>query len=220
MARQGRAGKARPGLAGQGRRGRAGQGKARHGRAGKARPGLAGRGRARHGRNILTSTEGCRMDYNKSAGPEIKRLIKKNNGILTAEMLVKYAKNESSPLHKYFTWDDTEAAKKCRIYEARTLLRVCVEILPNSKSKTYSRVTAHLTSDGEGYRIMTEVLSDKEMSERLLSDALNELEAFRKKYARLKQLSAIFGMIDKLKKIKITDSDGRGNGGRYVLSNW
>jgi hypothetical protein len=160
------------------------------------------------------------MDYNKSAGPEIKRLIKKNNGILTAEMLVKYAKNESSPLHKYFTWDDTEAAIKCRIYEARTLLRVCVEILPNSKSKTYSRITAHLTSDGEGYRIMTEVLSDKEMSERLLSDALNELEAFRKKYARLKQLSAIFGMIDKLKKIKITDSDGRGNGGRYVLSNW
>lgn len=137
--------------------------------------------------------------YNKSAANEIKRLINENGGVLTPDQLVDYASSEKSPLHKYFTWDNTEAAKKCRIYEARTLLRVCVEIIPNGKANIVHRVTTHLSSDGTGYRAVADVLTDEELTAQMLSDALNELESFKKKYSRLKELSVVFKAIDKVK---------------------
>jgi hypothetical protein len=128
---------------------------------------------------------------------EVKRLTALYGGIITPQELVEEAADTASPLHSRFTWDDTEAAKKCRIYEARELLRVCVEILPNDKSGGYTRVTTHLSIDKPGgYRITTDVLSDEELTEIMLKDALQELVTFRKKYGRLKKLVKIMRLID------------------------
>jgi len=51
------------------------------------------------------------------------------SGKLTPEQVIEAAEDESSPLHGCFTWDDTEAAAKWRIEEARELIRsVHIEI--------------------------------------------------------------------------------------------
>lgn len=49
--------------------------------------------------------------------------------------------------------------------------------------------------EGSGYRILTDVLSDSQMREQLLSDALDDLDVFRDKYKKLKELSIIFEAI-------------------------
>jgi hypothetical protein len=52
---------------------------------------------------------------------ELKKLEQK--GKLSPLDVIDAAKNPKSPLHQYFEWDDTEAARKYRIEQARELIR-------------------------------------------------------------------------------------------------
>jgi hypothetical protein len=45
------------------------------------------------------------------------------NGRLTADAIVEAARPARSALHEYFTWDQADAADKCRLDEARRLIR-------------------------------------------------------------------------------------------------
>lgn len=56
------------------------------------------------------------------AGPELERLRKLNGGIRPQEV-VDAARDESSPLHAAFEWDDSVAAEAHRRQVARTLCR-------------------------------------------------------------------------------------------------
>lgn len=58
----------------------------------------------------------------KKAEYEILAELEKQNR-LTASSVVKAASDPDSPLHKHFTWDDTQAAKAHRLQQARTLIR-------------------------------------------------------------------------------------------------
>lgn len=53
---------------------------------------------------------------------ELKRL-ESRAGTLTPESVIEAARNDKSALHGYFDWDDTIAAHKWRIEQARTLIR-------------------------------------------------------------------------------------------------
>ena len=65
----------------------------------------------------------------KVAHARLERIRARNKGVLTPADVVKDASDESSPLHSYFTWDDTEAAHQYRLDQARTLIRnVKVEV--------------------------------------------------------------------------------------------
>ena len=58
---------------------------------------------------------------------ELERI--EQNGALTPEAVILSAMSEKSPLHDYFIWDDSLAAKKYRIEQARGLIRsVKIEI--------------------------------------------------------------------------------------------
>jgi hypothetical protein len=72
--------------------------------------------------------KGRRMKLTKEAIAEIKA-IEDRQGRLTPEQIVEAAQNTSSALHGCFCWDDSEAAHKYRIEQARELLkRVKIEI--------------------------------------------------------------------------------------------
>ena len=113
------------------------------------------------------------------------------------------ARPKTSPLHSRFTWDDSEAAHQYRIWQARQLIRVSVELIGGLTGPV--DVFVSLTTDryekGGGYRVMTKVLSDSELREQMLTDALNELSVFEQKYSRLKELAAVFAGIHKVKRI-------------------
>lgn len=131
---------------------------------------------------------------------ELKRIARGAGGVLKPDEVVKNARPLASPLHKYFTWDDTEAARLCRIAEARDLIRVTVQYITTGDEKREHRVFVSLTTDreqsGGGYRAMAAVLSDAELRTQLLKDALAEMKYFREKYRTLKELAEIFAAMD------------------------
>lgn len=92
--------------------------------AGKAGRGAAGRGVARRGMAgmevimVYVWKDGTRLKADsQKVGEELDAIA----GPKTAELVVAHA-SKGGELHKCFTWDDTAAAHKCRLSEARYLL--------------------------------------------------------------------------------------------------
>lgn len=123
---------------------------------------------------------------------ELKRIAAEHGGILKPEIVVEEARPKSSPLHSRFCWDDTKAAHEYRIWQARQLIRVVVEVIDGAKGR--HEVFVSLTTDRKkmGYRVMTDVLSDAELRRQMLQDAMNEMTLFHAKYVRLKELASVF----------------------------
>lgn len=119
-----------------------------------------------------------------------------SGGLLKPEDVVEAARSRSSSLHDYFTWDDSEAAKNFRLWQARELIQCTVRYIPTNGDKKPVRVFVSLTSDrneeGGGYRITADVLSHKELRTEMLEDALAEMKRFEDKYEPLKELAEIF----------------------------
>lgn len=136
---------------------------------------------------------------------ELER-IRAKNGYLKPEDVVEEAKRKTSRLHDYFVWDDSEAAQKYRIWQARHLIAVLVVVRTDDESDEplTVRAYAHMKDDEENenagphYVNVLEGMTDLGMRERILADALKELAAFRRKYADLKELAAIFAEVDKI----------------------
>lgn len=130
---------------------------------------------------------------------ELRRIAKANGGVLQPEAVVRAATPESSPLHSRFEWNDDVAAQAHRLWQARQLIRVCVELLPGIS--TPSEVFVSLSTDryeSGGYRVVTEVLQSADLKAQMMEDALAELEIFRLKYRRLKELAEVFRVIKKV----------------------
>lgn len=65
----------------------------------------------------------------------LERIAKASAGTLTAENVVKDARDPKSPLHDYFDWNDTDAAHQWRLSQARELIRsVKVEIKTSERT--------------------------------------------------------------------------------------
>ena len=129
----------------------------------------------------------------------LKGLSKKHGGLLFPEVVVKAARPSSSPLHGYFTWDDSEAAEQHRLWEARQLLRVTVEYVEHGGKERSYQVFCSLTSDRQegGYRVTAQVLSNAQLRAQLLEDAREEMLTFRKRYYALTELAEVFKAIQR-----------------------
>lgn len=134
---------------------------------------------------------------------ELKRIASEHGGLLIPEIVVQKAKVKTSPLHRHFEWSDTKAAQQYRIWQARQLISITVELIGGVQgpaAPVFVSLTPDRQRNGGGYRIMTEVLSDAEMRKQMLSDALAELNVFQQKYVRLKELAEIFQAVRRVRR--------------------
>lgn len=124
---------------------------------------------------------------------ELARIAAAHNGILFPADVVNAARNPESPLHDVFDWNDTEAAEKWRLEQARRLIRVQVTFLPseNKTVQAYISLTPARAEDG-GYLPVEKVLSDEKLLEQMKADAARELEIFSAKFARISELKPVF----------------------------
>jgi len=130
---------------------------------------------------------------------ELIRIKDQNGGVLRPETVVEKARDIKSPLHPRFEWDNTKAAHEYRLWQARKLIAVHVEVIGSSRKE--SRVYVALSSDkpdGGGYRTLVDVLNDKEMRATLLQDAYDDMKRFEQKYSRLKELVTVFAAFRKV----------------------
>lgn len=136
----------------------------------------------------------------QSAGEELER-IERAHGVVTPYNLLEESRPGSAVLHTLFEWNDSTAAEQHRLSQAREIIgniavvriwdrptpepvRAFVNILPKTQER--------------GYVSIVKVLSNADYTQQMLSQALADFAALRRKYSVLTELAELFAVIDRL----------------------
>lgn len=133
--------------------------------------------------------------------------LSKAHGGLTAQQVVNDAREDDSPLHSYFEWSDDVAAERYRLEQARHLIRHVVVVYAESPDALPTRayiVFKHREesdppADEARYLPMATVMSDETLRRRALCEALEESDAWAKRYSYLDELADVFAALDRVK---------------------
>ena len=129
---------------------------------------------------------------------ELERIRMNHGGILYPHDVVKEAADADNPLHNSFEWDNEKAGHEHRLWQARQIIRITVEApkdLPEGKPIVLVPRYISLKEDREkdgGYLLLSDVLADKRLREKLLSDAKGDMRFFTRKYEKLNELVQVF----------------------------
>lgn len=130
---------------------------------------------------------------------EIAALMAKNGGVVRPADVVAFARDARTALHSLFEWDNSQAAEKFRELQAASYIRAVVRVLPRESGDPVM-VRAYVSLSSErgtgGYRAVGEVLSDEELRAQMVRDALNEMQAFARKYRHLSELAGVWLALD------------------------
>jgi hypothetical protein len=102
----------------------------------------------------------------------LTKMARQNGGVLKVEDVLNEARDEGSILHKHFEWDDSEAAQKYRLQQARALIQRCkITLIDSAPVEIRAFVSLPVDREaGGGYRLTSEVMSDARMKEEMLRD--------------------------------------------------
>jgi hypothetical protein len=132
----------------------------------------------------------------------LQQICENHDGVLTAELVLREAKKKTSPLHTYFQWDDSEAAKQYRLIQAGDLIRrVKVTYSPREDVSYKVRAFFNVVSTEEGEESMNiyvpikDALNTPSYREQLLAEAKRDSETFVKKYKVLNEVKDIINTI-------------------------
>lgn len=150
--------------------------------------------------------------WSKTAIREVVNRFKliraQNGGSITASLVLDDARDERSPLHKYFEWDDSKAAEKWRLEQARKLIQQHYVIVTMPGQEATAPVRAQVIieeEDGErGYRSVVAVMKNEEFSDQVLDRAREEMRMWIARYENFTELK---GAVDEarglLKKLTV-----------------
>lgn len=109
------------------------------------------------------------------------------------------ARDENSPIHDMFKWDDKEAAEKFRMFQASSLLSalvIKVEIVNKGKTEEIEMpvrvVLKHGHRSGGEHEHIKDILNDRERRGMMLEMAADELISIRRRFSYLKELTRVF----------------------------
>lgn len=118
------------------------------------------------------------------------------NDKITPQEMIEKARDEQSELHKCFEWNDTVAAEKYRLQQARTVLSMLV-FKPKKEKEQPVRIFS-LTTEKSTYRPTVCFLKQEEEYQTLLKRAIRELQSFKEKYKTISELEGVFEEIEKI----------------------
>ena len=115
-------------------------------------------------------------------------------GKITPMEVLEKAKDETTELHKCFEWNDSIAAEKYRLEQAKNIIRMLV-YEKETKEQEVVRYYAK-TETKHVYQPTKQFLVQEDEYQGLLRRALAELEAFKNKYHTLTELESIFDAME------------------------
>ena len=130
--------------------------------------------------------------------PELEKIRRAHRGLLRPVDVVTAAASTDHPLHDLLDWDNVTAGHQHRLWQARQLIRVSVQVIDEAPSPV--RVYVSLMEDRGpiGYRTLVDVMSNSEHREKLLIQANRDMNRFRQKYRALSELSSVFEAMDEV----------------------
>lgn len=112
----------------------------------------------------------------------------------TPDQILEYAKSPDTELHKCFEWDDSVAAYRYRLQQARTV--VCHLVVVSQAEREEPQKFRLLQKTDDGYKPVKIIYQNKTEYEKLLEQARGELRAFKERYHMLVELDEILALID------------------------
>ena len=99
--------------------------------------------------------------------------IHKTYGSVSPANILQVAKRKRHPLHRFFSWDDTEAAKKWRVHQANMLIASAKVIIEPHEKRTVSAFVSVKSDDSRKFVHIAEAMSN----DALALQIFNQLEA-------------------------------------------
>lgn len=138
---------------------------------------------------------------------EVLRVVAKHDDKAAPRALLDSARNPSSPLHSFFTWEDSDAAERYRLAQAGALFRrvklTIVRADPERREVMFSAVRAVTSvpadrskSGSESYGRTSVVMSDEQRRASVLRGIVRDLVGLRNKYATYSELHDVWVTID------------------------
>lgn len=128
----------------------------------------------------------------QTAGEELQRICTEHGGLDPAD-IVDESRDTSAPLHPCFEWNDEVAAEKYRQTQAAQIVRSIVTVEETRSGPQEVRAFVHVQ---QKYHPISVVVNSADQMEELLKTALDELQAFRRKYSALSRLAPVIKAID------------------------
>ena len=153
------------------------------------------------------ATDGAQFSKQKAQiyGECLNEITERQGGKIKPIDVVNEARSKKSPLHEVFDWDNNSAAEKYRIEQARHLINhITVEIqYDGQKEDIKGWVSVNETPNektlNKVYITTEKVLSEPELRQQLLIEAIEEAEYWTGKWKQYRELSSIFVAIRKTK---------------------
>jgi hypothetical protein len=102
---------------------------------------------------------------------DLSRKDKHGREVILPSDVVKAAREPSHPLHKKFDWDDTRAAQKWRLAQARDLIASVVVEYEESEGRIVKvQAFHHVRAEGTGYYPTETIVKHESMREAMLRE--------------------------------------------------
>ena len=131
---------------------------------------------------------------------EIDKLSSSLGHVPTAEELLRAATSRNHPLHKYFTWDNSLAANRWRLDEARRMLQI-VQVVAHIQADRAQPVRVRkfvLINKTEPMRLRNEALSEPSDREKMTARAITELRSWCRRYIDLPEVDSIRNALESM----------------------
>lgn len=114
----------------------------------------------------------------------------------TPAKILKKGRSEETELHKCFEWNDSIAAEKYRLSQARKICEVLViQRLPDAPKDAPEIRIFHKTESTGGYKPINRIVQNDDEYQKLLQRAFAEFHALKIKYQNLQELDYITSLI-------------------------
>ena len=117
------------------------------------------------------------------------------------EQVLDKARNESCELHKCFDWNDSSAAEKYRLFQAKQVINHLIVVThdveePEKEPVQFRVMLKNEKTKDSGYKQTIVMVRDEDEYQKLLQQAYAELHSFKQKYSCLSELADIIALID------------------------
>jgi hypothetical protein len=121
------------------------------------------------------------------------------NGSFTPEQIIEVAKPKSSPIHKYFEWDDKRAAHLYRLKQARQIIQALIIEIDGKDARQFVNVYIE-TDEKRSYLDIHKARESQSIWSQVLERAMQEAASYKRRYENLKELGPIIEAINKVEK--------------------
>lgn len=135
----------------------------------------------------------------QKVGEEIKSLSGKDGDKpVKPQEIVEYARNnKASELYKCFEWNDSLAAERYRLVQARNVVNSIIYVVETvEEGKEPQKVKVFMQTEyGSGYQPTEVIVKNEDKYQKLLQQAYKDLKVFKERYYMLTELKEIFDLI-------------------------